>query len=112
VQRAASPSTKKFGGFQPTERSGMFIDMREVPEGEPFNVINALSAMRRLLTVDEVAEILRKSKFTIYRMAQKKQIPAFPVGGSWRFDPSTLAVWLIKKEPQLAVVARRQLKAA
>jgi hypothetical protein len=34
------------------------------------------------------------------------------IGGSWRFDPSTLANWLIKKEPQLAVAARRQLKAA
>ncbi len=34
------------------------------------------------------------------------------IGGSWRFDPSTIAIWLIKKEPQLAVAARRQLKAA
>jgi hypothetical protein len=34
------------------------------------------------------------------------------IGGSWRFDPLTIAMWLIKKEPQLAVAARRQLKAA
>lgn len=46
------------------------------------------------------------------RTEAMKQIPAFPVGGSWRFDPSTIAAWLIKKDPQLAVAARRQLKAA
>jgi excisionase family DNA binding protein len=90
----------------------MLIDMPEVPEGEPFNIINALSAMRRLLTVDEVAELLGKSTFTIYRMAQKKQIPGMLIGGSWKFDPSTLIMWLTKKEPQLAVAARKQLKKA
>ncbi len=90
----------------------MLEDMHEVPEREPFNIVNALSAFRRLMTIDEVADILEKSKFTIYRMAQKKKIPALLIGGSWRFDPSTIANWLIKKEPQLAVAARRQLKAA
>lgn len=112
VQRAASPTTKRFGGCHPIKRRGMLIDMPEVPDGEPFNIINALSAVRRLLTVDEVAELLGKSKFTIYRMAQKKQIPAPLIGGSWKFDPSTLIMWLTKKEPQLAVAARRQRKAA
>ncbi len=50
----------------------MLVNMPEVPEGEPFNIINALSAVRKLLTVDEIAEFLGKSKFTIYRMAQKE----------------------------------------
>ncbi len=86
--------------------------MPEVPERELFNIINVLSAFKRLLKVGDVANLLEKSEFTIYRMAQEKQIPAFMVGGSWRFDPSTIAMWLIKKEPQLAVAARRQLKAA
>ena len=90
----------------------MLVNMHEVPEREPFNLIIELSAFRRLLTIDEVADLLEKSKFTVYRMAQKKQIPGLMIGGSWRFDPSTLAIWLIKKEPQLAVAARRQLKAA
>jgi excisionase family DNA binding protein len=112
VQKAASPTTQKFGGYQPNERKGMLEDMHEVPEGEPFNIINALSAVRRLLTIDEVADLLGKSKSAVYRMAQEKHIPAMMIGGSWRFDPSTLAIWLVKKEPQLAVAARRQLRAA
>jgi hypothetical protein len=49
------------------------------------------------------------SKFTIYRMAQKRQIPCMMLGGTRKFDPSTLIMWLCKKEPQLAVAAR-QLK--
>ena len=90
----------------------MLVDMPEVPEDEPFNIINALSAVRRLLTIDEVADLLGKSKYTFYRMAQKKQVPGLMIGGSWRFDPSTLAMWLVKKEPQLALAARKQRKAA
>lgn len=72
VQKAASPTTQMFRGYQPIERKGMLVNMPEVPEGEPFNIINALSAVRKLLTVDEIAEFLGKSKFTIYRMAQKE----------------------------------------
>lgn len=72
----------------------------------PFNILNALYAFRGLMSVEQVSELLGKSKFTIYRMAQKKQIPSLMVGGSRMFDPSTLALWLTRKEPQLAVAAR------
>jgi len=34
------------------------------------------------------------------------------IGGSRMFDPSTLALWLIRKEPQLAVAARQFQQAA
>jgi excisionase family DNA binding protein len=78
----------------------------------PFNILNALQAIRGLLSVDEVADLLDLSKFTVYRMAKKKQIPCLLIGGSRRFDPSTLVLWLIKKEPQLAVAARQFQRAA
>ena len=73
----------------------------------PFNVISRLEAVGRLLSVDEVAEVLSLSKFTIYRMSQKRQIPSLMLGGTRKFDPSTLIAWLAKKEPQLTVVARQ-----
>jgi excisionase family DNA binding protein len=76
---------------------------------QPFNIIAKLESIDGLLTVDEVAVMLGLSKFTIYRMAQKRQIPCLMLGGTRKFDPSTLIVWLCKKEPQLAVAAR-QLK--
>lgn len=78
----------------------------------PFNILIALQEFRGLISVDQVAELLEKSIFTIYRMAQKRQIPSLMVGGSRMFDPSTLALWLIKKEPQIAVAARQFQQAA
>ncbi|MGB7986402.1 MAG: helix-turn-helix domain-containing protein [Terracidiphilus sp.] len=75
----------------------------------PFNIIAKLESIDGLMTVDEVAVLLGLSKFTIYRMAQKRQIPCMMLGGTRKFDPSTLIMWLCKKEPQLAVAAR-QLK--
>ncbi|MGC2612762.1 MAG: hypothetical protein WA354_01940 [Terracidiphilus sp.] len=53
-----------------------------------------------------------KSPDTIYRMAQKRQIPTLMFGGSRCFDPSVLAHWLIKNDPQLAIAARYFQKAA
>lgn len=37
------------------------------------------------LTVDEVAEMLRINKSTVYRMAKEGRIPATRVGRQWRF---------------------------
>ena len=76
---------------------------------QPFNIVAKLESIDGLMTVDEVAVLLGLSKFTIYRMAQKRQIPCMMLGGTRKFDPSTLIMWLCKKEPQLAVAAR-QLK--
>jgi excisionase family DNA binding protein len=78
----------------------------------PFNILNALQAVRGLLSVGEVADLFGKSPATIYRMAQKRQIPSLMIGGSRMFDPSTLILWLTKKEPQLAVAARMVQQAA
>ena len=73
----------------------------------PFNLIARLHSVSRLMTVAEVAEILGKEPCTIYRIAQKKQIPSLMIGGSRSFDPSTLIIWASKKEPQLMVAARQ-----
>jgi excisionase family DNA binding protein len=83
------------------------------PRGNtPFNILTALTSLTGLLSVEEVAEIFGKSPDTVYRMTQKRQIPSFMFGGSRCIDPSALALWLIKKEPSLAVAARYSQKAA
>ena len=74
---------------------------------EMFNILLALESARGLLKVRDVAKLLHKSTFSIYRMAEKRQIPSLVIGGSRCFDPSVLALWLSKKEPSLAVAARR-----
>ena len=90
-----------------------FISPRgDAPFKVPFNILTALYSLTGLLSVEEVAEIFGKSPDTVYRMAQKRQIPSFMFGGSRCFDPSELALWLIKKEPNLAFAARYFQKAA
>ncbi len=39
-----------------------------------------------IMTIGEVADFIKITERTIYRLAGAKQIPAFKVGGSWRFS--------------------------
>jgi excisionase family DNA binding protein len=75
---------------------------------EMFNILCALESADRLLTVRDVAKLLGKSASSIYRMAQKGQIPSLTIGGSRCFDPSVLALWLSSKDPSLVTAARQQ----
>ncbi len=52
----------------------------------------------RLLTLEATAEILRVSKRTLMRMIQKKEVPAFKVGGQWRIRESQFRKWVENKE--------------
>lgn len=52
-------------------------------------------ATERLLTVREAAHILRLGEITVYRLAQRRKIPAVKVGGSWRFSRGLLEQWFL-----------------
>jgi len=52
----------------------------------------------RLLTLEAAAEILQVSKRTLMRMIQKKEVPAFKVGGQWRIRESQFRKWVENKE--------------
>lgn len=47
-----------------------------------------------ILTLDEVAAYLKAGKKTVYRLAQQGQIPAFKLGGTWRFRRAELHRWM------------------
>ena len=47
-----------------------------------------------ILTIGEVAEYLKVTERTIYRLAAAKKIPAFKVGGSWRFSRIDIDSWI------------------
>jgi excisionase family DNA binding protein len=51
----------------------------------------------QILTVKEVAEYLKVNERTVYRMATAGKIPAFKVGGSWRFELVELEQWIKKQ---------------
>jgi len=48
----------------------------------------------RLLTLHETAELLQLSRRTVMRMVQRKELPAFKVGGQWRVNESHLSKWM------------------
>ena len=47
-----------------------------------------------ILTITEVAEYLKVAERTIYRLAAAKKIPAFKVGGTWRFSRAEIDQWI------------------
>ncbi|AOB38498.1 helix-turn-helix domain-containing protein [Bordetella parapertussis] len=47
-----------------------------------------------MLTLDEVAVYLKAGKKTVYRLAQRGEIPEFKLGGTWRFRRSELDRWI------------------
>lgn len=53
--------------------------------------------MSDLITVEEVAEYLRVTKKTIYRLIERNQIPVIKLGRQWRFDRNVIDDWLKMK---------------
>jgi len=49
-----------------------------------------LNSESPILTADEVAEYLKLSKITVYKLAKDGSLPGFRVGGSWRFSKSNI----------------------
>lgn len=47
-----------------------------------------------ILTLRQVADFLRVTERTIYRLAAAKKIPAFKVGGTWRFSRAEINQWI------------------
>lgn len=46
------------------------------------------------MTLDEIAEYLKVSRETIYKMAQKGHIPGSKLGNQWRFNRPLIDEWL------------------
>ncbi len=47
-----------------------------------------------ILTVHEVAALLKVGGKTTYTMAQAGQLPGFKVGGQWRFRRTDIDAWI------------------
>ena len=47
-----------------------------------------------ILTVVEVAQLLKVAEKTVYTMAQKGELPAFKVRGQWRFKRDDIDAWI------------------
>ena len=52
-----------------------------------------------VLTINELAEYLKISKSTLYKLAQEGSIPGQKVGKHWRFHKDTIDDWLRRRSP-------------
>ena len=75
-------------------------------DGEPVRktagLADSLDGKSRALTVADIAELLNISERQVYKLAAEHRIPCFKIGGSVRFDPLAVAVWLRKMAPASA----------
>ncbi|MFC1674529.1 helix-turn-helix domain-containing protein [Candidatus Omnitrophota bacterium] len=46
------------------------------------------------MTLEEVAQYLKVSKDSIYRLAQKGEMPASKIGNLWRFKKEEIDEWM------------------
>ncbi len=46
-----------------------------------------------LLTIDEVAGYLRLNRFTVYRMAERGELPGAKIARRWRFEQREIETW-------------------
>jgi excisionase family DNA binding protein len=47
-----------------------------------------------ILTLPQVASFLKVTERTIYRLVAARKIPAFKVGGTWRFSTADIQKWI------------------
>jgi len=48
----------------------------------------------KLLTIEEVAAYLRLNRFTVYRMAERGELPGAKLARRWRFKEREIEQWL------------------
>jgi len=54
----------------------------------------------QLWTVSEVAQFLRVTHKTVYRLVQRGRVPSFKVGWIWRFRRVEIQQWLEEQRPE------------
>ncbi|QNT25247.1 methylation-associated defense system helix-turn-helix domain-containing protein MAD1 [Ralstonia solanacearum] len=55
-----------------------------------------------ILTLKEVSAYLKVTERTIYRLVAGKKMPAFKVGGSWRFKKADIDQWISHQSENVA----------
>ncbi len=56
-----------------------------------------MATARRVLSIREVADYLRISVTTIYRLLKKGLLPAFKLGSDWRFNVEDIDRWRLEQ---------------
>jgi excisionase family DNA binding protein len=56
--------------------------------------VEAFGVSDEILTLPEIATLLKVAEKTVYTMAQRAEIPAFKVRGQWRFKRADIDGWI------------------
>ena len=67
------------------------------PGQKTVGLADSLDRKTSALTVSDVAELLNISERQVYKLVAEHRIPCFKIGGSIRFDPFAVALWLRQK---------------
>ena len=66
-----------------------------------------------ILTIPEMAELLKVAEKTVYALAQRREVPGFKVGGQWRFSRAAINEWIEARthsaDMNLATGGRREV---
>jgi excisionase family DNA binding protein len=60
------------------------------------------------MTVRDIATVLNVDEKTIYRLAQKGDLPGFKVSGSWRFQRPDLVAWIDAQKQDVKAIRSSQ----
>ena len=61
-------------------------------------IMSTSTSNGEILTIKQVADFLKVTERTISRLAAAKQIPAFKVGGTWRFSRAEINQWIQRQQ--------------
>jgi excisionase family DNA binding protein len=63
-----------------------------------FSDLGSRTMLDEILTLSEVAGLLKVAEKTVYTMAQKSQLPAFKVRGQWGFKRLDIDQWIEQRK--------------
>ena len=67
----------------------------KAPERVKFMIwAEQMEKAKAVLTIGEVAEMLRVHPTTVYRLLKRGDIPGFKIGGNWRVSVNALDRWM------------------
>ena len=77
----------------------MLVDARSSPS-EPVGVPTSLPEHGEIFTPNEVAQYLKVSKKTVYKMLRSGELPGFKVGKHWRVSRAELGALIASQSLQ------------
>ena len=100
MRTAWSPHPISNGATKPRSPSHRGEALEVTPSALVGSVTANVSAeiVEHPMTPEDVADLLRIDRETVYRMARRGQLPAFKVSSRWRFLPSHLQRWMEAQE--------------